>query len=77
MKIPMRSVEVVAEKMCGFFTEVVRKCGSEINFNKALRLMLIDPKCYENLPANFIDGLLLIITIPCCETIAETQGSSI
>ena len=76
MQTPARSIDIVVEKMCSFLTQIAKK-GTSITFNSALRAMLIEPRCYQNLPAHVIDGLIMILTIPVSEAIAETQGSCI
>ena len=80
MNIPARNMNIVTDKMCGYLTSIAKKCKGpkhDLSFNAALRLMLINPKCYENLPTNVVDGLIMVLTIPVSEAIAETQGSSI
>ena len=77
MSIPSANIEIAASKLCSFLTTVVKNHNMPLTFNAALRCMLIDPKMYENLPQGVVDGLIVIITIPCSEAIAETQGSSI
>ena len=77
MDISARNVENGVSKLCGFLTSVVKKSRISLDFNAALRVILTDPVMYNNLPPNVLDGLIFIITIPCSETIAETQGSSI
>ena len=78
MNVPQRNVDVAAQTICGFLTNIAKKYkGPELTFNSALRQMLIDSNCYENLPTNVVDGLVMTITISCSEAIAETQGSII
>ena len=60
MNIPPRNMDIVTDKMCGFLTNIAEnRPRHDFTFSSALRLMLIDPKCYEKLPTYVADGLLI------------------
>ncbi len=61
----------------GYLATGVKENKIPLDFNAFLRVVLTDPEMYLNLPINVFDDLMLILTIPCSEAIAETQGSSI
>ena len=63
-------MNIVTDKMCGFLTNIAENGPiHDFKFSSALNLMLIDPKCDENLPTHVANGLLMILSP---EAIAET-----
>lgn len=78
-QMPSNCVDIAASKLCSSLTEIAksRESKHKVDFNSALRWLLVDPLYFKDLPCNLLDGLVKIITIPVSEAIAETQGSDI
>ena len=77
LQMPTKATEIALAKLCSSVTEIVKRAQSEMSFNSALRVLLVDPSHFQNFPCHLLDGFIKILTIPVSEAIAETQGSNI
>ena len=78
LQIPLASVVIAESKICKLLIEIVTSSkGKHASMHAALRILLVNPKYYQDLLSKVITGLVKLITVPVSERIAETHGSKI